>query len=104
MDKKDEMLDQVKEFEKFSKPIQKLIEATMLQLNVLGAVTDGFRGVGSEDRKLALSALDFLHHNAPTRHKKAQLLVMKEAVERFWFEKDNNLLPSPKDPPPTIMH
>lgn len=96
--------DAEKRFDEFEVKFRELIVGAMQQLNVLGAITSGFRSCEGDERKLALTALDFLIEQAPTRHKKAQVTCMKEAVERFWFEKDNNLLPAPTDPSPTIMH
>lgn len=91
MEKK--LKDLEKKFEGFSTEYQQALSAAMAAMSALGNIAGLFRMAEGDDRKKATDALEFLHELAPTRHKKELAKAMRNAVERHWFEADNNMLP-----------
>ena len=69
------------------------VQGAMIAMTQMGAVASVFREATGNDRKVAEGALDFLLEIAPTRHKKELAGALKNAVKRYWTEKDNNMLP-----------
>lgn len=96
MDKKNEV---VAKFEALPEQYRMFLSAAMEMMNNLGMVTNGFRNAEGDERKVALEALNLLHESAPTRHKKEISAAMKNAVERFWAEKDSGMLPKDGETP-----
>jgi hypothetical protein len=96
MEKKDsnkKMLDFEARFMALPDDYKGPIQGAMIAMTQLGAVAGVFRDATGDDRKVAESALDFLAEIAPTRHKKEIAAALRNAVTRYWTEKDNNMLP-----------